>query len=433
MRRATALTLALALSAAALLVLPAGAASGDHYTADADESLADIQAFWAEALPATYGRTYRPIPTTRVHPYSSDDPPPGCGTNRPTPYREVAGNAFYCTEGDSIAYDVERLVPALRERYGDVAVGLVLAHEMGHAVQARVGAPDDAFVTIELQADCFAGAWAAHVAAGGSDLRLSEDDIDRAMAGFLDLRDPSGTDGRTDGAHGNAFDRVSAFQDGLTDGATACRGYEQRPPEVTESPFVSARDQAVNGDPPLDESLPLLTKSLDAFWSATAKRYADAPELVAAPSGVSCPRGSDGGVLSDSVIYCAATHRIVYRPRALQQASDEIGDMGAGVFVAAAWASAVQHAVGYPIGTGRARAVSDCLTGGWAGAVERGTAAPAGTRGAITFSPGDLDEIVAAFVATDKTPSAVDRGSVFDRMREFRRGFDGGPSACVSA
>ncbi len=434
-RRAVGATLAVAVTATTLLVLPAAASDG-HYAASADESLADTQAFWARELPATYGRTYKPIPASRVHPYSSDDPPPGCGTKGTTPYRQVAGNAFYCQEGDFIAYDVERLIPALQKKYGDVAVGLVLAHEMGHAVQARVGAPDGAFVYIELQADCFAGAWTQHVADGdGTDLNLSEDDVDRALSGFLDLRDPSGTEGGENGAHGNAFDRVSAFHDGLTGGAPACRAYETDPPEVTQSGFLSAEDQAVNGDPPLDESLPLITKSLDAYWDSTTKEYDGAPELVASKSGsLSCAGGSDGGVLSDSVIYCADSDTIVYASSALQKASDEIGDMGAGVFVAAAWASAVQHDVGYRIGTGRARAISDCLTGGWAGAVQRGTAKSAGSKqAAISFSPGDLDEVIAAFVATDGTESKVDRGSVFDRMREFRRGFDRGPSACVKA
>jgi len=435
-RRAAGATLAVALTATTLLVLPAGASSDGHYSATADQSLADIQAFWTKELPATYGHAYKPIPANRVYPYTSDDPPPGCGTKGTTPYREVAGNAFYCEQGDFIAYDAEGLIPTLQKKYGDVAVGLVLAHEMGHAVQARVGAPDGAFVYIELQADCFAGAWAQHVADGdGTDLRLSTDDIDRALSGFLDLRDPSGTDGGQDGAHGNAFDRVSAFQDGLTGGAAACRAYEHNPPEVTEAGFVSSEDQAVNGDPPLDESLPMITKSLDAFWTANAKKYQGAPELVASKSSsLSCPGGSDGGVLSDSVIYCADSDSIVYATTALQKASDDIGDMGAGVFVAAAWASAVQHDVGYKVGTGQARAISDCLTGGWAGAVQRGTATTASTKkAAISFSPGDLDEVIAAFVATDSTHSKVDRGSVFDRMREFRRGFDGGPSACVKA
>jgi predicted metalloprotease len=348
----------------------------------------------------------------------------------------VAGNAFYCEQGDFVAYDDERLVPALREKYGDVAVGLVLAHEIGHAIQARVGAPDGAFVYIELQADCFAGAWAQRVEAGNAPgLRMSDDDVDRALAGFLELRDPSGTDGGAMGAHGNTFDRVSAFQDGLLGGADACRDYESEPPEVTEAGFTSYEDQRINGDLPLDEVLPMVEGSLDDYWDGAVRKYDEAPDVVIARTGSpSCSGRSDGGVLSDSVIYCADSNSIVYAPKTLQTASDEIGDMGAGVFVAAAWASAVQHDLGLPIGSNRARRASECLTGAWAGAVQRGTASTARSRdeSAISFSPGDLDEVVAAFVATDAKASDIDRGTVFDRVTLFRTGFDGGPSVCLT-
>ena len=39
-----------------------------------------------------------------------------------------------------------------------------MAHEVGHAVQARVGYNPPATVYFEQQADCFAGAWAQYVA-----------------------------------------------------------------------------------------------------------------------------------------------------------------------------------------------------------------------------------------------------------------------------
>ena len=59
-----------------------------------------------------------------------------------TPYSEVAGNAFYCEQGDFVAWDEQGLFPKLRQQYGDFAPALVLAHEWGHAVQARVGFAD---------------------------------------------------------------------------------------------------------------------------------------------------------------------------------------------------------------------------------------------------------------------------------------------------
>ena len=61
------------------------------------------------------------------------------------------------------------------------------------------------------------------------------DDLDNALAGLLTLSDPSGIDGGQDGAHGNGFDRVSAFQDGYEGGAQACADYQNNPPAVTET------------------------------------------------------------------------------------------------------------------------------------------------------------------------------------------------------
>ena len=99
--------------------------------------------------------------------------------------------------------------------------------------------------------------------------------------------------------------------------------------------------------------------------------------------------------------------------------------------MAAAWSSAVQHQLGVKIGTAQARASAECLTGAWAGGVEDGSA---GTRKArdLTFSPGDLDEVVATFVATDGS-SSVDRGSVFTRVTLFRTGFEHGAKACFDS
>ena len=117
-------------------------------------------------MPDVYGQPYEAIPADRVFAYSESNPPPNCddGGQTQAPYDEVAGNAFYCSNGDFVAYDEQGLLPKLRENFGEFAVGLVFAHELGHAVQARVGYDPSATVYLEQQADCFAGAWAQHVA-----------------------------------------------------------------------------------------------------------------------------------------------------------------------------------------------------------------------------------------------------------------------------
>jgi len=66
---ATAIVLAIVVvvSAWGLDLQPASAASG--YNADTDTSIADIQSFWAAAMPDVYGRKYTAIPDTRIYPY----------------------------------------------------------------------------------------------------------------------------------------------------------------------------------------------------------------------------------------------------------------------------------------------------------------------------------------------------------------------------
>jgi len=119
----------------------ASAQVSTKYDASIDETLADVQNFWTQAMPDVYGQQYEAIPSDRVFAYSQSNPPPNCDDAGQTkaPYDEVAGNAFYCSNGDFVAYDEQGLLPKLRDHFGEFAVGLVFAHELGHAVQARVG------------------------------------------------------------------------------------------------------------------------------------------------------------------------------------------------------------------------------------------------------------------------------------------------------
>jgi predicted metalloprotease len=406
------------------------------YDAPVDATIADIQNYWTQTMPGVYGQSYEAIPTDRIYPYSSSNPPPNCddGGQTKAPYEQVQGNAFYCGNGDFVAYDEEGLIPKLRSQFGEFAVGLVFAHELGHAVQARVGYQPSATIYAEQQADCFAGSWAAHVAdSTDANVHLSSQDLDSALAGLLTLSDPSGTDGSQDGAHGSGFDRVSAFQDGYEGGAQACADYQNNPPSITESGYTSSSDQANDGNLPLDQMIPAITDSLQSYWptalgtsSSSTTSSASTPKIVAAAGGAQqCDGASDGGVLSDSVTYCPSTDTIAYDPTALQTAHDSIGDFASGALLAAEWSSAVQHQLGQSLGTKAARTTAECLTGAWAGNLSGQSA-----NGSSTLSPGDLDEAVSLLVAGNH--QATDRGTAFDRVAAFRKGFKSGPSACVA-
>ena len=110
-----------------------------RYGDSVGSTIADIQSYWAQTLPSVYDTNYKAIPSDRLFAYSQSNPPPACGGYGRTPYSEVAGNAFYCDQGDFVAWDEQGLFAKLRQQYGDFAPALVLAHEWGHAIQARVG------------------------------------------------------------------------------------------------------------------------------------------------------------------------------------------------------------------------------------------------------------------------------------------------------
>ena len=112
-------------------------------------------------------------------PIRSRDDIPGCGEPN-TSYRDVAQFvAFYCTLGDFMVYDDgdDSLLGALAENFGPSIMGVVLAHEFGHAIQFRSGDLDSGVSTIltEQQADCFAGAWVSWASSGA----VTDDPADR--------------------------------------------------------------------------------------------------------------------------------------------------------------------------------------------------------------------------------------------------------------
>jgi predicted metalloprotease len=144
---------------------------------------------------------------------------PYTGTSGPSCGGEpsVPGNAYYCSLGDFLAWD-EDLMRAGYDRIGDAWVYLIIAHEWGHAIQARMRT-SQVSVAAELQADCLAGA-ALQGAVDDGDLRLEPGD-EEEIATTLEVvaDDFPWTD---QSSHGNAAQRTQAFQIGVDGGPRAC-------------------------------------------------------------------------------------------------------------------------------------------------------------------------------------------------------------------
>jgi predicted metalloprotease len=206
------------------------------------EAIADLQKYWGEEYPKTYEGDYQPVKGGffAVLPSSGDLPPCAAAAS------DISGNAFYCADRDVVAWDAEQLLPELRDKFGDFVIPVVLAHEWGHAIQARSNFTART-VTKELQADCFAGAWAKH-AQDDKVFNVSSVDLDLALAGILEWRDTPGTSNIDPNAHGSGFDRVGAFQDGHDNGLSRCKDYRDDEPMVLELPFNDAEDEARGGE-----------------------------------------------------------------------------------------------------------------------------------------------------------------------------------------
>ncbi|MEN9822644.1 MAG: hypothetical protein RLZ04_1070 [Actinomycetota bacterium] len=403
-------------------------------------AIADIEQFWAESYPAAYDSAWEPL-AGGVYAASPrrTDPIPGCGESEST-YDDVADNAFYCFEADFIAYDDFNLLPSLVDALGREAVAVVLAHEFGHAVQWRTDSFDQPTILLEQQADCFAGAWTAHVANGDSDLLAFDDaGVRGGLLAMLSVADPIDGSGLADPqAHGSGFDRVGAFQDGFTGGVERCTTFftENRIEQLIElavDPFDLA------GNLPLfdptgqgSDIVTLLPASLEAYWTAltTANKVAFTPPTFVGFDAVG-PYPSCSTVADDDwvwrVAYCPDDNTIYWDMDAAADMLDEpfSGDMSVGYLYSTAYSDAVQTALQTSRSGERRALMNDCLTGTWTGEIKDTDSEP------IFLSAGDLDEaVMTAIVVADERSTDDIVGSAFEKVDAFRAGVLGGLEEC---
>ena len=178
--------------------IPAGQQSGQPLSASDDESqfvaaiLGSTEDIWS-ALFAESGERYTPPQLTLFDGAVQS----ACG------FASSAVGPFYCPRDRRVYLDTSFFQDLARlGGPGDFAQAYVIGHEIGHHVQnllgtadrvrdaqagAGEGAANQLQVAMELQADCFAGVWAAH--ANQRDSVLEPGDVEEGLAAAAAIGD----------------------------------------------------------------------------------------------------------------------------------------------------------------------------------------------------------------------------------------------------
>jgi len=178
------------------------------------------------------GQTYRPPAAVVLYDQSTGT---GCGLG------QSAMGPFYCPQDQKVYLDLAfwRELETRFGAQGEAARAYVIAHEIGHHVQNLLGATGQAermgargaqsgSVRLELQADCYAGVWAAHAPeVSGGQVQLDPKDVEdglRAAASVGDDTLQKQSTGRVapdSFTHGSSAQRMRWFRTGVTTGDPA--------------------------------------------------------------------------------------------------------------------------------------------------------------------------------------------------------------------
>jgi predicted metalloprotease len=194
--------------------------------------LGSTEQTWGEIF-AKGGQRY--VPTTMVA-YTSGTQS-GCGA------AQAAMGPFYCPEDKKIYID-PTFFNELSQRFGapgDFAQAYVIAHEVGHHVQDLQGTLDQAHnlqarsseaegnaiqVKVELQADCYAGVWAANARDAQGSI-MEQGDLEEGMRAAEAIGDDTlqrqsqGVVVPESFTHGTSAQRMNALRTGYQSGNPA--------------------------------------------------------------------------------------------------------------------------------------------------------------------------------------------------------------------
>ena len=181
-------------------------------------------------------------------------------------------------------------------------------------------------------ADCSAGVALAHFAQKPPPgLALGADGRDRAMSALIAFKDPLGVEPGDAGAHGNAFDRVSAFQDGYGGAATTCAEMTITNRAFTQRAFGSRADAARRGNLPVDQ----LLDSVGADAPAAFARFTASAGLPGGrPPALSTTAGRCAVAAQGPAAWCPEDNAVVVDRAAVAQLEDRFGDFAGAALIA---------------------------------------------------------------------------------------------------
>lgn len=194
--------------------------------------LADSQGMWVGIFEES-GRAYRETDLVIFSGVTQSS----CGG------AQAQSGPHYCPTDEQIYMDLDFL-RLLQDRFGaagDTAQAYILAHEVAHHVQFQLGVIDrvnqetetnpgsanNLSISLELQADCFAGVWLSTLRDGTSAAILEDNDLQEALDAAAAVGDDSiqqqsgGTVNPESWTHGSAEQRYKWLKTGFDSGDPA--------------------------------------------------------------------------------------------------------------------------------------------------------------------------------------------------------------------
>lgn len=274
-------------------------------------------------------------------------------------------------------------MPVLVEGMGDLGAVLVLAHEVGHSVDAQTRRDRPETLVREQRADCLAGSYMSWVAGGNSPrFQVDSSGLDLMLEAL-----PVVADAPDGGDHGNAVERLWAFQQGFIRGADACAAIDMDTVTAHRDGVPpSGGDANATFTPELADAIAASVEQVTGVPADTSNVDIDAlNDMSAQPAPGVRGDGTGAAALIAVLVQPWLAEQAVHSPRA-----------------------------------------TSCAVGAVARAMSSGS-------GDVTLSAGDLDEMVLEILTVGR--GATNRDGVmpssgFERVRGFLSGVHSGLEVC---